>query len=62
MIAPITAISPSAMQSDVDLDRVFQEPIDEHGTLRAHLNCGPHIAAKILVVVDQLHRPSAEHE
>ncbi len=45
---------------DVDLDRVLQEAVEED--LRASVGAGPaEVVGELLRVVDQLHRPPAEH-
>ena len=46
---------------DVDLHRIVEESIDEHGMLGVDLRCAHEIVAQHLLVVDDLHAASAEH-
>jgi hypothetical protein len=43
---------------DIDFDRVFQEAIDQHRPVGADLDRALHVAAQIIAVVNQLHRPA----
>ena len=46
---------------DVDLDRVVEEAVEQDRRLLAHLDRLAHVALEVLVAVDDLHRPAAEH-
>ena len=46
---------------DIDLDRVFQEPVHQHRMLRRDLRCPADVVAQGVVVVDDLHPATAEH-
>ena len=48
---------------DVDLDRVVEEPVDQHRVLRADLRRARSDVARrsVVVVVDDLHAAAAEH-
>jgi hypothetical protein len=47
---------------DIDFDRVFEKPIDQHRSLRTNRNRAPHITAQIVRLINQLHRATAENE
>ena len=48
---------------DVDLDRALEEPIDQDRAARRHHRAVlAHVAPQVVLVVDDLHRPAAEHE
>ena len=47
---------------DIDLDCVLEKTIDEHRPIRRYFNRARHVTSKIFVVVDELHRASAENE
>ena len=71
MIAADDALAGAVAQRvDVDLDRVFEEAVDERGPLGRQAALAPeragvrelaHRAAQVGVVVDDLHRAAAEH-
>ena len=46
---------------DVDLDRVLEEFVDQDGVRGGDLHGFAHVLAEILGVVDDAHRPAAEH-
>ena len=46
---------------DIDLDRVAQIFVDEHGAVAGDLARGDDIIVELGGPVDDLHRPSAEH-
>ena len=46
---------------DVDLDRVVEEPVDQHRVLRAGLGGPAHVSLQRHLVVDDLHAAAAEH-
>ena len=58
-----TVVSNSLMPQrvHVDLDRVVEEAVEQHRRLLAHLDRLAHVALEVLVAVDDLHRPAAEH-
>ena len=47
---------------DVDLDGVLQELVDQDRVLGAGLDGLGHVARQARLVVDDLHRPAAQHE
>jgi hypothetical protein len=53
--------TPVVERVDVDLDRVVEEAVDEHGVLRAGDGGPLDVAGERLVVVDDLHAAAAEH-
>ena len=46
----------------VDFHRVLQKPIHQHWPVRRNLNGAFHITDQIMVRIDELHRPTAEHK
>jgi len=51
-----------AYRVNVHLHRILQELVDQDGPLRRGLDCGAHEVLEFSAVIDQLHRPAAEHE
>ena len=54
-------VRPVAERVDVDLDRVFEEPVDQDRMRRGDLGGGLDVTREHRVVVHDLHRTAAEH-
>ena len=47
---------------DIHFDRVFEETIDQHGTIRRDFDRALHVTPEIFFIVNELHRAAAEDE
>ena len=56
-----TSPAASAHRVDVDLDRAFQEPVDQHRVIGRGLGRRLHERLELVVVVHDLHRAAAQH-
>ena len=61
MMPPITHVVAVADGVDVDLDRVVQEPVEQHRRIVRHLHRLAHVALEVALLVHDLHRAAAEH-
>ncbi len=46
---------------DVHFDGAIEEVVQQHRAVVGHLDCFTHIALEFLFLVDDLHRPAAQH-
>ena len=58
---PTNTASPVARTIDIDLDRVVEEPIEQHRRFLRFFHGLSHVSQELLLFVDDLHRPPAEH-
>jgi len=47
---------------DIDLDRIFEKAVDQHGAIWRHFDCARHVATQIRFIVNELHRAAAKNE
>ena len=47
---------------DINLNRIFQKTINEHGAIWCHFNRASHVAPEIALIINELHRATAQHE
>ena len=53
---------PVANGVDVDFDRIFEKLVDQDRVVRAGLDRVDDVVFEAMLVVDDLHRPPAQHE
>src|SRR5215471_3620491 len=50
-----------AKRIDIDFISIFEELVDEYRALVGNLNCGTHVVVEHALVINDNHRPAAEH-